>query len=272
MELNSAHITQPQILFGKVMHKRLFPKVNQFTYGIYYLVLPLSKIGKSIENSYLKYNRFGLISFYNKDHGDRDGSNLRAWAGKILTDQNVKGVDGEIVLVALPRILGYVFNPVSFWYCYDKTHNLRAVICEVNNTFGETHTYVCEYDENDRVGTKDQVMEADKVFHVSPFLTRDGGYRFRFAMDAQKMGAWIDYFHTNGQKQLLTALSGTFQDLDRKSCGRAFWRYPLVTFKAIFLIHWQAVKLFVKKVEYVPKPKQIITRVTKTQLSQTLVK
>lgn len=245
------------------MHKRLFPKINQFTYGIYYLALPLSKIGKGIENSYLKYNRFGLMGFYNRDHGHRDGSDLRKWVDKILLDQDVQRVDGEIVLVTMPRILGYVFNPVSFWYCYDKSQNLHAVICEVNNTFGETHTYVCEFDQE--TPAKEQIMETDKVFHVSPFLTRDGGYRFRFAIGDQKMGAWIDYYHRNGQKQLLTALSGTFVDLDRKSCTRAFWRYPLVTFKAIFLIHWQALKLFAKKIKYVPKPEQKTIRVTKTR-------
>lgn len=245
------------------MHRRLFPKINQFTYGIYYLALPLSKIGKSLENTYLKYNRFGLMSFYNKDHGDRDGTDLRQWADKTLKSQNIDSVDGEIILVTMPRILGYVFNPVSFWYCFDKEQTLKAVICEVNNTFGETHTYVCAYEQNSI--ERDTMMKTDKVFHVSPFLTRDGGYQFRFALNDKNMGAWIDYFHENGKKQLLTALSGTFTPMTRQSLRKAFWKYPLVTLKAIFLIHWQAVKLFAKRVEYVPKPAQLLKRVTKTE-------
>lgn len=118
MELN------PKILFGRVMHKRLFPKVNAFNYGIYYLSLPLSQISTAIENKYFKINRWGLLGFYNKDHGNRDGSNLNNWAQKILKDNGIDKADGEIILIAMPRVFGYVFNPVSFWYCFDKSKNL----------------------------------------------------------------------------------------------------------------------------------------------------
>lgn len=245
------------------MHKRLFPKINQFTYGIYYLALPLSKINQSLEEQGLKYNRFGLLSFYDKDHGDCDGSDLRKWADKTLQSQNIEDVDGEIILLTMPRVFGYVFNPVSFWYCFEKDQNLKAVICEVNNTFGEMHTYVCTYDEGSI--EKDAVMATEKVFHVSPFLTREGGYKFRFVLNDKNMGAWIDYFHKNGEKQLLTALSGTFKPLTRQTLRKAFWQYPLITLKAIFLIHWQALKLFAKGIEYVPKPAQLLKRVTKTE-------
>lgn len=260
MEVSQTNTT-PQILFGSVMHKRLFPKVNAFKYSIYYLSLPLSKINKSLETGYLKYNRFGLLSFYDRDHGDRDGSDLRDWAQKTLHSQGVDNVDGEIILVTMPRVLGYVFNPVSFWYCYDKANILRAVICEVNNTFAQTHTYVCPYDEHQK--PQDQITTTDKVFHVSPFLTRDGGYRFRFAKNDKNFGAWIDYYHKNGEKQLITTLTGRMKPLDKSGLSRAFWRYPLVTLKAIFLIHWQAVKLLTKGIEYVPKPEQLSPKVTK---------
>ncbi len=256
----------PQFLFGNVMHKRFFPRINQFTYKIYYLVLPLSKIDKQLEVSGIKFNRFGLLSFYNKDHGHRDGKDLKIWADKTLKSQGVHDADGEIVLVAMPRVFGYVFNPVSFWYCYDKLQNLKAVICEVNNTFGETHTYVCHVD--DQIFDKETITQANKVFHVSPFLTRDGHYKFRFATDTKKMGVWIDYFHDNGKKQLITALTGTFAPLNRLNFNKAFWRYPLITFRAIFLIHWQAVKLIIKKIKYVPKPEQLKTRVTKAKKNE----
>lgn len=243
------------------MHKRLFPKVNEFTYGIYYLALPLSKINASIENKYFKWNRWGLLSFYDVDHGDRNGKDLRQWADTILQDHNILDAQGEIILVTMPRVFGYVFNPVSFWYCYDSQENLRAVICEVNNTFGETHSYVCEYDLN----TKDEtILEADKVFHVSPFLERVGRYKFRFAMTHKKMGAYINLHDESADKQLITVLTGAFQDLNQKTMRKAFWRYPLVTAKAIVLIHWQAVKLFAKGVRYVPKPPQMEPKVTRT--------
>lgn len=257
-------LNNPQILFGQVMHKRLFPKVNAFKYGIYYLSLPLSKIGESLENTHLKYNRFGFLSFYDSDHGDRDGSNLRDWAMKTLSTQGINNVDGEVILVTMPRVLGYVFNPVSFWYCYDRDENLRAVICEVNNTFGQTHTYVCPYEGDAK--PQDQITVTDKVFHVSPFLTRDGGYRFRFAKTDKNMGAWIDYYHKNGEKQLVTVLNGYLEPVTKSTLSRAFWRYPLVTLKAIFLIHWQAVKLLAKGIEYVPKPEQKEPKVTKAAI------
>lgn len=259
-------LSTPQILFGSVMHKRLFPKVNAFQYGIYYLSLPLSKINADLENVYLKYNRFGFLSFYDRDHGDRDGSNLRDWAMKTLSSQGVNNVDGEIILVTMPRVLGYVFNPVSFWYCYDRGENLRAVICEVNNTFGQTHTYVCPYEGDQK--SQDQITATDKAFHVSPFLTRDGGYRFRFAKTDKNMGAWIDYYHKDGEKQLITFLKGDLKDLTNDSLARAFWRYPLVTLKAIVLIHWQALKLLAKGIEYVPKPVQKTPKITKAEIIQ----
>src|SRR6202012_458830 len=90
-------------------------------------------------------DRFGLLSFYNRDHGDRSGSDLASWARAVLHSAKVTNADGEIVLITLPRVLGYTFNPVSFWLCHDKTGDLRAVICEVNNTFGETHSYICAH-------------------------------------------------------------------------------------------------------------------------------
>jgi len=246
------------------MHKRLFPKVNAFNYGIYYLSLPLSKINSSIENKYFKLNRWGFLSFYNKDHGDRSGDTLENWAQDVLKSQGVDKANGEIILITMPRVFGYVFNPVSFWYCYDNQEKLRAVICEVNNTFGQTHTYICAHDDQREI-TQDDYMSGMKVFHVSPFLEREGSYKFRFSLKNDKVGAWIDYFDGGTQKKLLTALSGNLVELNKISCGRAFWRYPLITIKSILLIHWQAVKLFVKGCEYVPKPVQKQEKVTRAQ-------
>lgn len=251
----------PQILFGKVMHKRLFPKINAFNYGIYYLALPLSQLNETIENKYLKFNRWGLLSIYSKDHGAKDGASLIKWAHKILSQNDINNCDGEIILVTMPRLFGYVFNPVSFWYCFDNVNKLRAVICEVNNTFGETHSYLCAYKDN-RIITKDDVMIGDKGFHVSPFLKRAGHYEFRFDMNDAKMKAHIDYFDENNQKQLITVLEGKFDDLNQKTIARAFWKYPLVTFKAIILIHWQAIRLVIKKIRYISKPTQNSETVT----------
>jgi len=256
----------PQILFGDVMHRRLLPKINGFNYGIYYLALPLNALNQAP----LKINRFAPMSFFEKDHGAREkgdgtGTVLEKWARDILTKYNVTNADGEITLICMPRIFGYVFNPVSFWLCHDASQNLRAVICEVNNTFGQTHTYLCAYDDG-RIIDNQAWMTADKLFHVSPFLKREGQYKFRFNYDAfdpkKRFGVWIDFYNKDENKQLVTSLIGRFDTLNKRTKTRAFWRYPLVTFKAIALIHWQAVKIITKGIKYIPKPKQLKTRLS----------
>ncbi len=245
----------PQLFTAKVMHKRLFPKVNAFTYNIYYLALPLTKLAN------LAFPR--MMSFHTKDHGAKDGSDLNGWARSILRDYGLDELTQHITLICMPRILGYVFNPVSFWMCLDEQKQLRAVIAEVNNTFGETHRYLCAHDDH-RVIDADDWLTAQKIFHVSPFLKREGHYDFRFALKEKKFGIWIDFYDGNGNKQLLTSLIGQLQPLTKKSMWHAFWTHPLVTFKTIFLIHWQAVKLVSKGIKYIPKPEQLLKKLSTT--------
>lgn len=242
---------EPSILFGRVMHKRLFPKINAFNYGIYNISIPLSQLN-SIP---IKLNKFGFLSFYVRDHGYCDGSDLESWARTILKQYSIDKADGEIVLVCMPRVLGYVFNPVSFWLCYDREENLRAVLCEVHNTFGERHTYLCAHGDQSPI-TEDNVLEGQKLFHVSPFLNREGHYTFRFNPDPESWGVWINYYNADGKMQLVTALNGVLSSMKKANLQKAFWAYPLVTFKAIILIHWQALKLVVKGIKYIPKPLQ----------------
>lgn len=251
---------KPSILFGTVMHGRLFPKRNNFTYGIYYIALPLSRLA----NIPIAYNRFAPMSFYDRDHGTCDGSNLENWARDILNAHNISEANGEITLICMPRILGYVFNPVSFWMCHDKASQVRAILCEVHNTFGERHTYICAHPDQSPI-KKDTILEGQKVFHVSPFLKRKGHYNFRFEIAADHFGAWIDFFDAEGKKQLVTSIHGKLEELNAKTLRKAFWRYPLVTLKAIFLIHWQALKLVTKGIAYVPKPLQNKEKVTRAQ-------
>ena len=237
------------------MHGRLFPKVNTFTYGIYYLAFPLSRMNRLADGWRFGVNRPGLLGFYERDYGPRDGGALEPWIRKILSDHNIHEADGDIVLIAMPRVFGYVFNPISFWLCLDKEGALRAVLCEVCNTFGENHSYLCVHADRRVIGITD-VMETEKLFHVSPFLKREGSYRFRFDWRAGKFGAWVDYYDETGKKQLVTALTGDLVPYSRIGLRHAFWRYPLVTLKTISLIHWQAGRLFLKKMRYVPKPPQ----------------
>lgn len=243
-------INMPQILFGRVMHARLLPKKNAFNYGIYYISIPLSQI----QNAPISYNKFGLLSFFDKDHGACDGSNLDAWARQILTDYNIQNVT-DITLMCIPRVMGYVFNPVSFWICRDKDKNIRAVICEVHNTFGERHTYLCAHPNHHPIKNQD-VLKGEKLFHVSPFLEREGHYEFKFQITADDLKIDINFFNADGERQLLTYLKGDLETMTSLSLRKAFWKYPLVTFKAIILIHWQALKIIAKGIKYISKPDQ----------------
>ena len=253
----------PSIFTAQVMHKRQFPKVNQFTYGIYYLSLPLSQIHDDVLTSMLAINRPGFMSFYERDHGNRTGERLEDWGRDILSDYGLNDITTDIVLVSMPRVLGYVFNPVSFWLCLDAEKNLRAVLCEVHNTFGEQHSYLCAHPDR-RPITGDDWLEAEKVFHVSPFLKREGKYLFRFLLKGEKFGVWIDFYDAEGKQQLLTSLVGHFTPLSRQALWHAFFSHPLVTLKAILLIHWQALKLVSKGIRYIPKPRQIKQKISST--------
>lgn len=253
-------INLPQIAFGKVFHARLFPKRNAFTYGIYYISIPISRL----ENLPIAYNRFSALSFHDKDHGNMDGSNLENWARELLAIYNLGDINGEITLICMPRVLGYVFNPVSFWLCYDSEDNIRAVLCEVHNTFGERHTYVCAHDDK-RPITKDDILAGDKHFHVSPFLKREGHYTFQFDFARENFDVRIDFYDGSGTKQLVTALKADLKPMNSKMLRRAIWAYPLVTFKAITLIHWQALKLISKGIKFIPKPLQMNNKSSTTR-------
>jgi uncharacterized protein len=235
------------------MHARLFPAKNAFRYPIYYLSLDVDSLSTAGMGRLLGIERFGLMGFYVKDHGDRKGTSLRSWINDILKTAGLEAA--HVRLVCLPRILGYVFNPVSFWFCYDRAMNPVAVLCEVNNTFGETHSYLCPWPDAIQAG-EDAWVEAEKVFHVSPFLPREGGYKFRFKASEERMAVQIDFHAGDGQKQLITTLSGHFGPLTGANWARAFFLYPFVTFGAVFLIHWQAVKLWFKKQKFFSKPPQ----------------
>ena len=244
----------PQIYTAKVMHKRLFPKVNQFTYGVYYVVLPLPATPLPSQ----------LVSFHNKDHGARDGGDVGAWARTLLKTYGLDALVENITLTTMPRVLGYAFNPVSFFMCMDKDNQLRAVICEVHNTFGEQHSYLCARADHAPL-SPDEWLEADKLFHVSPFLPRNGHYKFRFALAGERLGIWIDYYDVQHNKQLITSLTGKFTPLNAASLRRAFWSHPLVTLKVIVLIHWQALKLTGKFIRYIAKPLQLLERTSTTR-------
>jgi uncharacterized protein len=248
------------VVHGSVTHRRLRPVRNQFVYSAFSLALPLSRLSE-LPSRGIAWNRRGLVSFFDRDHGARDGSALEPWIRALLASEGVDA-DGEVVLHAFPRMLGYVFNPVSFWVCHDREGRVRAVLCEVCNTFGEQHNYLLTRPDG-RPLVSGETLRARKVFHVSPFCEVKGGYRFRFHFAPHRWLARIDYDDDSGDALLETSISGAATPLTRAEVSRVLWRYRWFTVAVILRIHWQAVRLWAKRVPYIAKPKPPLQRTTR---------
>ena len=151
------------------------------------------------------------------------------------------------MLLAQPRLLGHVFNPVSFWLCLDAQDKLRVVIAEVSNTFGQRHSYLCYKDDLSPITAKD-TMGAQKIFHVSPFQPVEGDYRFQFDIRAERIGISIEYLRAGGG--LIATLAGPRQPLSNASILGGFLRRPLGSRRVLALIHWQAIKLWLRKARF----------------------
>jgi DUF1365 family protein len=256
----------PSIHFGRVIHQRSTPK-NHFNYPVFYLRIPMRT--RRLDPHLLKRhgigdNRFSWISFFDKDHGVREEDSL-AWVEKIIHQSDLPPIDGEIWLHTFPRVLGYVFNPVSFWFCHNASDQLTAIIAEVNNTFGERHSYVLKPANQDEIiwGVN---LSAEKVFHVSPFFNVEGNYLFRFMRQSNNSSAprqvsRIEYFE-KGVRVLMTSVSGTEFPLDWKSKCKAIASFPFLTFGVITKIHWQALKLWLKGAHFYKKPKPPSIQIT----------
>jgi DUF1365 family protein len=240
-----------QIGFGQVRHTRHRPQRNAFAYATYFLMLPMRSLRVNGSGA-LARNRRAALSFHDTDHGDGRADSL-AWLDGVLQQHGIDDAQGEVWLHTYPRVLGYCFKPVSFWYCHRADGSLRAVLAEVNNTFGDRHCYLLDAP---RYG---QPCEASKVFHVSPFCPLRGRYRFVFMRSESptpRTVARIDYFdHAVGDDVLLnTSVSGELLPLDASTLRRALWSHPAMTFGVIARIHWQAVRLWLKKAPFFHQP------------------
>jgi uncharacterized protein len=249
----------PLIGFGRVWHRRLRPVQHEFGYASYFLLLPMRAL-RARPHRWLPRNRFGALSYFDRDHGDGRDDSL-AWFDDLLAAQHIDDAQGEVWLHTFPRVLGHVFNPVSFWYAHRLDGTLAAVVAEVNNTFGERHCYLLSGPSLDW----DRPLEADKVFHVSPYCTVEGRYRFRFRLNGNAgpaptyTMASIDH----AGPLLQTRISGALEPLNRASARRAFFGMPLMTVFVVIRIHWQALQLALKRVPFhrqPPAPDRFVTR------------
>lgn len=247
--------------FGRVWHRRIRPVQNAFGYASYFLMLPMRAL-RARPDATLRRNRFGALSFFDRDHGDGRDDAL-AWLDELLAAEGIDDATGEVWLHTFPRVLGHVFNPVSLWYAHRTDGTLRAVLAEVNNTFGERHCYLL----SGPALAWDHPIEARKVFHVSPFCAVQGQYRFRFILNGGPLApsytmARIDHDDAAGPL-LQTRVSGTLEPLTAQSSRRAFFGTPLMTLFVVARIHWQALRLAFKRVPFhrqPPAPERFITR------------
>lgn len=240
-----------QIVPAIIVHARTRPQRNAFRYRLCYFAIPLSRWARGRFGAFLSIDRFNLYSLRSTDYGDRRTPPAK-WITEVLAEHGVVEADGEVILLTLPRLMGYAFNPVSFWFCLDVEGQLRAVLAEVSNTFGERHCYLCVHPDG-RAIRAEEWLDVRKIFHVSPFMETKGFYRFRFAIDDERIDVAINLFDDSGLL-LTTSIEGRRFALTTIAQIRALLSYPLQTFKVVALIHYQAAKLFWKRMEHYRKP------------------
>ncbi|MCX7643883.1 MAG: DUF1365 domain-containing protein [Rhodobacteraceae bacterium] len=243
---------------GSTFHGRRGGVANAFRYSVDYVLLDPESAGPL--PWLFSRNRANLAALHDADHGGPPGRGRgAAWAREVLA-AHAPGVTGRLLLLAQPRILGHVFNPVSFWLCHDPQGRLRVVIAEVTNTYGDRHSYLCHRDDLAPI-TREDTVTARKIFHVSPFQPVAGGYRFRFDIRREKIGIWIDY--SAGSGGLIATLTGPRRPLGSGTILRACLRRPLGSRRVLALIHWQALKLWWKGAVFRARPEPPAQEVTR---------
>jgi DUF1365 family protein len=230
-----------------VMHARLRPFVHRFVYKVFCLQIRLDQPAplNQLTTWLFGVNKKRPVSFMNADHGARDDSDLMLWLNQTLRSTGHALPDGQVWLQCFPRMFGYVFNPVSFWFLYDKAGQLRLLLAEVNNTFSQKHQYVLSNEQGGALQSGCTIM-CEKVFHVSPFCPVQGQYKFAIKQTSKGEKISIDYFDDPNLDQalVLTAITTQFQTFSMSALFKRLLRMPFMTFGVMARIHWQAYKLW----------------------------
>lgn len=234
---------------GQTFHGRKGAIENAFRYSVDYILLDAEAQVRGPR--LFARNGSALTSLHDSDHGGPPKAGRGApWVREVLEQHQITGV-AQIELLAQPRMLGHVFNPVSFWLCRRDDGALITVIAEVSNTFGDRHSYLCHHPDL-RPITPSDTLTAQKIFHVSPFQPIEGGYSFRFDINDARIGIWIDY--SRGDGGLIATLTGKRKPLTNRAILRSAFLRPLGARRVLALIHWQALKLWVKGARYRTRP------------------
>ena len=257
------------LYFGKVVHKRFRPKTHFLAYRVFWLFLDLAEMEEAGRRlRWFSTGRFNLISFHPRDHGDGTDIPLRDQITPWLDQAGVSIGDGPIRLLTMPRILGYVFNPISIYYCYDANERLKALVYEVTSTFKHRHSYVIPAAASDtEEGRFEQA--AAKALYVSPFMDMEMGYVFRGHLPSDILNVVIDGHDAQG-KLIHASISAERQPLTDRSLLRALAGFPLLTLKVVGAIHWEALRLWLKGVGLTrqPPPSDQATVQTETHRSR----
>lgn len=237
------------LMFGRVMHERIRPVRNHFVYPAFCVRVDLSRL-QTQRRWWFGIGRWRLIGIDPRDYGPCDGRDLLSWIRAELVQAGLCA-DGRVWLQTFPRVLGYAFNPVTFWLCEDRDGNLRALLAEVRNTFGERHRYLLRADDGAPI-VADTVLVCAKTFHVSPFCRVEGRYEFRVRETPATGYVAIDYHDSEGLL-IRTSIGLRKTPLTAWAAVRAVARQPWLTFGVVARIHWQAVRLWLKGVPFYGK-------------------
>ncbi|EJM96500.1 DUF1365 domain-containing protein [Herbaspirillum sp. YR522] len=242
-----------QLMRAQVMHQRLRPVSHRFVYPVFCVRIDLARMHQA-RNAWFGMDCRRLISIRSCDYGARDGGDLQQWVRARLAEAGIEA-GGPIVLQTFPRLFGFVFNPISLFLCHDRDGGLRAVLAEVNSTFGQTWHYLLSAPGNAVIDAHTPLASA-KMMHVSPFCEVRGHYRFRLRQRGERAMVGVDY-HDDEQVQplLRTAISGRLQPLTAATAAAALCAQPLMTIGIVARIHWQALLLWRKRVPWFSKPR-----------------
>ena len=254
------------LYFGEVMHARLKPMGHRFSYRVMNLLIDLDRLEEADRRSPLfGINRAALYSFHEADHGERDGSPLRAYVRQRAAEQGIDLTGGKVLLLCYPRLLGYTFNPLSVYFCYSADGRLALIVYEVRNTFGDIHAYVLPVrpGELSAAGLR---QAQDKLFYVSPFVEMTMRYHFRLTLPGEQVRLRV--LETDREGPLLAAtFSGRRAALTTRALLRSFVALPLVTLKIMAAIHWEALRLWLKGARLVPRTPATAAKADNTSLA-----
>lgn len=248
---------RPQHIAGRTWHGRRGAIGNRFSYGVDYVLIDAEDIDAKTGQdgpALFSRNRGNLTSLHDVDHGGIRGAGRgAAWVRDVIAREGLGDLaDGPIHLLAQPRVLGHVFNPVCFWLLHDRAGALRAVMSEVNNTFGDRHSYLSMRADGGEI-TEQDTLHARKLMHVSPFQEVTGDYTFRFAIDPDRIAITIDYRGNDGEGVVAT-LTGSRRPLTNRAILGACLRRPFGSRRVLALIFWQAALLRLKGARYLRRP------------------